>query len=467
MVTDSNGGEDDEEIGRHDELSVDRASERQSSRRCVVSSRRSLLKVLGVSTGFSIGGGISLFAQQATAQSTSGQDTVSANVGPQPPVTISSYPYLETMQILYDGEPHDGVHIRVARGRLSESSYRVFFTVEQADSTAVRHLMGYGYSQILVVLSNVSIKGDELKASVDGGTPVGLAVGDVVYTLASGGLKDLVVRPIIELSKTVAEEVATEYITSNLHFDVPPDVETTNDVTVLRINFAEETLPQILSPQYFEQFELELPISIAEDGGKPSVSIIPDIRGSTIGQPTDNPITTTIGLPFEYRRQLLLTFPTPEQSSTGSSDESAGEESEDGSDNPGEDEEEGDTKIVWVPNQNSDSCSRMTVPADATPDPAFETEEACLEYDGRFGEQGDESPGSESSESEEDEEGAPDEEENTSPEPEEEEEGTKTVWVPDQGSDSCSRKTVPEDTYPDPAFETEEACLEYGGGFGS
>lgn len=38
---------------------------------------------------------------------------------------------------------------------------------------------------------------------------------------------------------------------------------------------------------------------------------------------------------------------------------------------------------------------------------------------------------------------------------------TKTVWVFDPDSDGCSRRTISEDEYLDPAFATEEACLEY------
>lgn len=69
-------------------------------------------------------------------------------------------------------------------------------------------------------------------------------------------------------------------------------------------------------------------------------------------------------------------------------------------------------------------------------------------------------------EDEDDEETDPEDEDEQEEEPEPEDEDTKTVWVPDPDSDSCSRITVPEDAYPDPAFKTEEACLEYDGGFG-
>jgi len=244
------------------------------------------------------------------------------------PVTVEESPYTDVQTVEFanltpDGDALRGEGLRITLDRevTSDDEFYLTITINAPDEALAQEVLGYGSSQLLLLFDDerLSVKEEGLQSQVDGGTPVTLDRASLVSDLATvagvattGGLSELVKEAII----AGAEEVAEDWVTSQMTFEVPPAFNESDNPGTIEIDFSTETVPEATSPTTFDEYTLEVGFTVdsPSDDPEPAVTIISDLRGRTVPIDTasedGNPIHAITGsavtvrqLPLEYRAQ--------------------------------------------------------------------------------------------------------------------------------------------------------------------
>lgn len=192
---------------------------------------------------------------------------------------------------------------------LGKNVYTYKLTIEKANDGLLDELYGYGASQILVFFNRDEVEPLEVTNSVDGATPLAIDLADNVHSLLTFGVGTSVKEIVIGIVKSLAKSCGKEAATKILDFVTPPEVKNYQTDEGILVDFSSNFWPA--SPAKFDKYDLTFTAKFKGSKSSPII-FVPDMSGKTIKLPTASPITTTLPLLIEYRRELIVTPPVVE-----------------------------------------------------------------------------------------------------------------------------------------------------------
>jgi hypothetical protein len=246
------------------------------------------------------------------------------------PVVPDSFPYTDTHSLHVpefgaygDGIEGESVSISVDRQWKTDNLLEVTVRIERPRGRMLERLLGDGDSQLFVLYNDthLSVAPDGLESRTATTDFEDIAPEQVISPVAGLGDGETI-KDLLRSGMAATTDPTRAWATTAVEMNLPQALSDPADVSVVRLDFTQPTLPESEGSAEINSYELRATFRSEEPVEESALAVLPNLRGFTI--PLPHPDTETVTVPVEYRRQVTVPVTSPSVAATRAPTETGG-----------------------------------------------------------------------------------------------------------------------------------------------